>query len=177
LRREGGAGHHRFVRARALFFAAALASACVAAAGALGAEPHAKVPPLDVSADHLDLDLEAKSATLTGHVKVSRQGLELTCGRLDVRYDQVPNVTWAKGAGGVVAEVRGVHAEAPAVELDAVKQTLELQGGVKITRGDGWITADHATVQLATGKISMHDVRGSMPLSSATPDAPPPPSR
>src|ERR1700742_2355777 len=104
------------------------AFAAVAVSSALAAEP-AKSPPLDVVADHLDLDLEAKTATMSGHVKASRAGLELTCGRLDVRYDQAPHVTWAKGTGGVVALIRGARAEAPEVEIDVTKQTLELSGG------------------------------------------------
>jgi lipopolysaccharide export system protein LptA len=52
----------------------------------------------------------------------------------------------ATGSGGVVADVRGVHGEAPEVELDLKRQVLELRGGVKLSRGQGWLQADKATI-------------------------------
>jgi lipopolysaccharide export system protein LptA len=150
-----------------------LAGAASLAPRALAAEPKAPQPvaqaPLEIHAEHLDLDLEAKSATMTGHVKITKGGLELRCPRVDVRYDQVPHVTWVRGTGGVVAEVKGVRAEAPEVELDVAAQALTLKGGVKVTRGEGWLTAERATVQIATGKVSMTDVKGSLPVGSAEP--------
>src|ERR1035438_10484862 len=39
----------------------------------------------------------------------------------------------------------GVHAEAPEVELDLSKQVLELRGGVRLTRGQGWLQAEKAS--------------------------------
>jgi hypothetical protein len=75
-----------------------------------------------------------------------------------------------RGAGGVIASVNGVRAEAPEVELDVGAQTMALKGGVRVTRGEGWITADRATVELKTGKVSMTDVKGSLPVGSS--DAP-----
>ncbi len=142
---------------------------------------------LDIREEHLDLDLEARSATMTSSVTISRKAadarsgsgvkgaLELRCPRVDVRYDEAQNqangqlrVTWVKGTGGVVATIKGVRAEAPEVELDVGAQTMALKGGVRVTQGAGWITADRATVQLTTGKVSMTDVKGSLPVGSAT---------
>jgi lipopolysaccharide export system protein LptA len=65
-----------------------------------------------------------------------------------------------------VAEVKGVRAEAPEVELDLAGQALSLRGGVRLTRGEGWITADQATIQITTGKVSMTGVKGSIPVGS-----------
>lgn len=132
----------------------------------LAAEPpHPETEePLRMSADRLDLDVEAKTAVLAGHVKLARGALTLGCPRVDVRYDNVPHVIWAKGSGGVVAEVKGVRAEAPDVEMDLVAKTLELRGGVRLTRGEGWITAERATINMTTAKVTMSDVKGSIPL-------------
>jgi lipopolysaccharide export system protein LptA len=141
--------------------------AVFAAAGPLVADPlpiSAGREPLEMSAEHLDLDVEAKTAVLTGGVKLVKGPLTVACPRVEVRYDQVPHVTWAKGSGGVVAEVKGVRAEAPEVELDLPAQSLSLRGGVRLTRGEGWITADQATIQIATGKVSMVGVKGSIPV-------------
>jgi lipopolysaccharide export system protein LptA len=148
-----------------------LAAAVVAGATApraIAAEP-ADAEPLAMSADQLDLDVEAKTATLAGHVKLTRGAMTVSCPRVEVRYDEVPHVRWAKGAGGVVAEVKGVRAEAPEVEIDFAARALSLRGGVKITRGDGWITAEKASINLATARVTMSDVKGSIPLPKPAP--------
>ncbi len=119
-----------------------------------------------MSAEHLDLDVEARTAVLTGGVKLVKGSLTIACPRVEVRYDQVPHVTWARGSGGVIAAVKGVRAEAPEVELDLAGQALSLRGGVRLTRGEGWITADQATIQIASGKVSMTGVKGSIPVDS-----------
>ncbi|APR81684.1 Hypothetical protein A7982_07033 [Minicystis rosea] len=120
--------------------------------------------PLAMAADQLDLDVEAKTAVLAGHVKLTRGAMAVRAPRVDVRYDEVPNVKWAKASGGVVAEVKGVRAEAPEVEIDFATRALSLRGGVRITRGEGWITAEKATINIATARVSMTDVKGSFPL-------------
>ena len=145
-----------------LLFAAAFAVSSAPVADPLATA--AAREPLEMSAEHLDLDVEAKTALLTGSVKLVKGPLTVACPRVEVRYDQVPHVTWARGSGGVVAEVKGVRAEAPEVELDLPGQSLALRGGVRLTRGEGWITADQATIQIATGKVSMVGVKGSIPV-------------
>ena len=97
---------------------------------------------MSLQADQLDIDILAGEATLTGKVTLSKGDLVVSCPRIDLRFDHAPHLTWAKGSGGVTADVRGVHAEAPSVELDLTKQVLDLRGGVKLTRGQGWLTAD-----------------------------------
>ena len=152
-----------------LLVALALAAPVSMLGGRLGAEPLHDEAPLAMSADHLDLDVEAKTATLTGHVKLARGPMTLSCPRVDVRYDDVPHVTWARGSGGVVVEIKGVRAEAPDVEVDLGARILELRGGVRIARGEGWITAERASINVATGKVTMSDVKGSLPLPKPPP--------
>jgi lipopolysaccharide export system protein LptA len=149
----------------------AMAIALFASLGSrrMSAEPAADNEPIEMSADRLEVDVEAKTAVLTGHVKLTRGTMTLACPRVDVRYDRVPHVTWARGSGGVVAEVKGIHAEAPEVELDLGPRTMDLRGGVRLTRGDGWLTADRASINIATGKVSLSDVKGSIPLPKPTP--------
>ncbi|MFS8067701.1 MAG: LptA/OstA family protein [Byssovorax sp.] len=147
-----------------LLFAAALAVSSATVADPRSATSAKE--PLEMSAEHLELDVEARTALLTGGVKLTKGSLTVACPRVEVRYDQIPHVTWAKGSGGVVAEVKGVRAEAPEVELDLAGQALSLRGGVRLTRGEGWITADQATIQIVTGKVSMTGVKGSIPVGS-----------
>jgi lipopolysaccharide export system protein LptA len=120
---------------------------------------------VSLQADRLDIDILAGEATLTGKVTLSKGDLEVSCPRIDLRFDHTPHVTWARGSGGVTADVRGVHAEAPSVEVDLTKQVLDLRGGVKLTRGQGWLTADSARIDLPTAKVSLTQVKGSIPVA------------
>ncbi len=152
-----------------LLAALALAVPVSTLARPLSAEPHDDAEPLQMSADRLDLDVEARTALLAGHVKIARGPMTLSCPRVDLRYDRVPHVTWARGTGGVVAEVKGVRAEAPDVEVDLAARTMDLRGGVRLTRGDGWITAERASIDIATAKVTMSDVKGSIPIPKPAP--------
>jgi lipopolysaccharide export system protein LptA len=132
--------------------------------------PNVEADLLSLQADQLELDAGAHAAVLTGKVRVARGGLVLHAPRVEVGYEDgdgaSPRVTWAKASGGVVAEVRGIRAEAPEVEVDLVKHILELRGGVRVTRGGGWLTADRASIHTETLKVSMSEVKGSLPIGA-----------
>ncbi|MDB5213521.1 MAG: hypothetical protein JWO86_1448 [Myxococcaceae bacterium] len=117
-----------------------------------------------VQADRLEIDVATGSAILTGQVVLSKGDMAVRCPRVELKFDASPHLNWAKGSGGVVADVRGVHGEAPEVELDMKKQILELRGGVRLSRGQGWIQADKATIELANGKVTATQVKGSIPV-------------
>ena len=121
--------------------------------------------PVKLQADQLDIDILAGEATLTGKVTLTKGDLVVNCPRVDLRFEHAPHLTWARGSGGVTADVRGVHAEAPSVELDLTKQVLDLRGGVKLTRGQGWLTADSARIEIATAKVSLTQVKGAIPVA------------
>ncbi|HSQ65815.1 MAG TPA: LptA/OstA family protein [Polyangiaceae bacterium] len=156
------------MRARTLAIIAALAALLVPAASA--ADPILGVgggDAMSLQADRLDVDVNAGEALLTGNVSLSKGDLKVSCPRIDLKFDNSPHVKWARGSGGVSADVRGVHAEAPEVELDLAKQVLELRGGVRLARGQGWLQADRATIDIASGKVSMSQVKGSVPVPPA----------
>jgi len=148
-----------------------LAIAAVVAVALAASPPTADADPLlsggdsiDLQADQLEVDVATGAATLTGNVSLTKGDLHVGCPRIELKFDNTPHVTWAKGSGGVVATVRGVHAEAPEVELDLAKQVLDLRGGVRLTRGQGWLQADRATIEIATAKVSLMQVKGSIPV-------------
>jgi ABC-type glutathione transport system ATPase component len=67
----------------------------------------------------------------------------------------------------VTADVRGVHAEAPSAELDLSRSRCSTcSGGVKLSRGQGWLTADTARIEIPTGKVSLTQVKGSIPVAA-----------
>src|SRR5271165_3868500 len=103
-----------------LALAALLASVPIAQAEILGVGGDA----VQLQADRLDIDILAGEATLTGKVTLTKGDLVVSCPKIDLRFDQTPHLTWAKGSGGVTADVRGVHAEAPSAEVDLTKQVL-----------------------------------------------------
>jgi len=134
--------------------------------------PQASAEPLlggdatvSLQADRLEIDILTGEATLDGKVTLSKGDLVVSCPHVDLRFDQTPHVTWAKASGGVTADVRGVHAEAPSAELDLTRQVLDLRGGVKLTRGQGWLTADTARIEIPTAKVSLTQVKGSIPVA------------
>jgi lipopolysaccharide export system protein LptA len=120
---------------------------------------------VSLQAERLDIDILPGEATLTGNVTLSKGDLVVSCPRIELRFDHTPHVTWARGSGGVTADVRGVHAEAPSVEVDLIRQVLDLRGGVKLTRGQGWLTADMARIDISTGKVSLTQVKGAIPVA------------
>jgi lipopolysaccharide transport protein LptA len=121
---------------------------------------------LDVSADHFDIDVERGTAILQGNV-VARVGeLEVRCPAVELTYDDSPRVKWARAKGGVTARFKGVDATSTVAELDAKARTVTLSGGVRLSRGRGWITAQQATVDIATGKVSLQEVKGMIPVSA-----------
>jgi len=122
---------------------------------------------VNLQADKLEVDVASGTAILTGKVVLQKGDMSVRCPRVDLKFDSNPHLRWAKGSGGVVADVRGVHAEAPEVELDLVKQILEMRGGVKLSRGQGWIQADQATIELATARVTATQVKGSIPVPKA----------
>lgn len=134
-------------------------------------EPDAKTPAdaedaIQLQADEMDLDLEEKSAELHGHVELTKPGMSLRCEHMSVRYDQVPIVKWAKGTGGVVLEVRGVKARAPEVVLDLEGNVVTMAGGVRVSRKEGWLSAEQATISLATGRVKLKQVKGVVAMPS-----------
>jgi len=145
---------------------AALALGLGASTRPAGADPLLEVggDKMSVEAERLDVDVNAGEAVLTGKVILSKGDLKVSCPRIDLKFNTSPHITWAKGSGGVQADVRGVHAEAPEVELDLVKSVLELRGGVRLTRGQGWLQAEKATIDIASAKVTLTQVKGSLPV-------------
>ncbi len=121
--------------------------------------------PIQLEAERLEVDIGQGDALLTGNVILSKGPLRLSCPKLELKFDAAPHISWAKGSGGIVAEVKGVRAEAPEVELDLKRQQLELRGGVRLTRGQGWLQAERATIDLPTSKVTLIQVKGSIPVS------------
>lgn len=134
-----------------------------------GAPAHASVPvtegeSLSLTAESLEVDIERGTAVLKGNVQAKMGELELACPRIDLRYDGLTALRFARGTGGIRASYRDIVAKAETLELDSTKGYLALFGGVQLARGRGWVHADQALVNLSTHRISLKGVTGSIPI-------------
>ena len=87
-----------------------------------------------------EVNVTAGEATLTGNVTLTKGDLKVSCPRIDLKFDATPHVTWAKGSGGVTAEVHGVHfPRHPRRRSISPERVVDLRGGVRLARGAGWI--------------------------------------
>lgn len=121
---------------------------------------------LDVRADHLDVDIAKGTAVLQGNVHAVLGELEVECGKIDVRYDEAPVVRYARGSNDVTVRLKGIEAKAAALEVDVARRSVRLQGGVKVSRGRGWVTAEAAQIDIATRHVTLDAVKGSIPVQA-----------
>jgi lipopolysaccharide export system protein LptA len=103
---------------------------------------------------------------LEGNVRARLGELELSCPRIEVRYDAAHRVRSARAFGGVRAKHRDAVATASSAEIDAGKRFVELSGSVRLSQGAGWVTAERATIDLRTRRISLSRVEGSIPIEA-----------
>jgi lipopolysaccharide transport protein LptA len=149
-----------------LFAFLALGSSGVSAPRSAYAVPLAEVggEALDITADRLEVDVAEGTAALEGNVRAAMGDLEVFSPKIEIRYDEAPRVKWARGSGGVRAKLKGIEATAHSIELDVVKRRVTLRGGVRLTRGKGWVKATKASIDLSTRKVTLHEVKGSIPV-------------
>jgi lipopolysaccharide export system protein LptA len=121
---------------------------------------------LDVKADKLDVDISKGTAVLHGNVRAVLGELEVECGRIDVRYDQAPIVRYARGSDNVKLRMKGVEAKAASFEVDVSRRSVRLQGGVRVSHGRGWVTAEAAQIDVGTGHVTLDAVKGSIPVQT-----------
>ncbi|MBN1607964.1 MAG: hypothetical protein JW940_15105 [Polyangiaceae bacterium] len=121
---------------------------------------------LDVTAQRLDVDIERGRAVLEGDVRASLGELQVQCPKVEMRYDEAPTVKWVRGTGGVRATLRNIEATAQLVEVDVGRRQVKLNGGVELRRGRTWVHADSAVIEIATRRVSLHDVKGSIPVEA-----------
>lgn len=148
----------------------------LALGGILGTAPRARAEPLmvlggemlDISAQRLDVEIAKGQATLEGQVHITLGTLEAQCDRVDIKYDELPQVRWARGSGSVRLAVKGIVATAQSLDVDVINKRVQLVGAVRLTRGRGWVAAEKASIELTTNRVSLEDVKGSIPVAPPT---------
>lgn len=164
-------GLQRLRRAARGLGSVALVFSALALGSAQGAAPARPVQALsgetlEIAADKLNLELARGSLFLEGNVRARLGDLELSCPRIEVRYDSAHKVTWARGFGGIRAKQGATVATASSAEIDAGQRVVKLFGSVRLSQGAGWVTAREAALDLRTRRISLSRVEGSIPIQT-----------
>jgi lipopolysaccharide export system protein LptA len=156
----------KFWRVALLSGVAMAASVGVSEPSAAQAVPLAVVEgeTLDIKAEKLDVDIDKGTAVLEGKVEARMGDLQVFCPKVEIKYDGAPRVQWAKGSGGVRAKVKGIDATASSVVVDLSKREVRLSGSVRLSRGKGWVEAGKARIDLSTRKVTLEEVKGSIPV-------------
>lgn len=121
---------------------------------------------LDIQANKLDVNIAGGTATLEGEVRIAMGELSVACAKVEIRYDEAPQVKWARGTGGVTARLKGIEARARSLEVDVGARRLSMVGDVRLSRGKGWVEAERATIHLVTQKVTLEGVRGQIPVDA-----------
>ncbi|HMJ13884.1 MAG TPA: LptA/OstA family protein [Polyangiaceae bacterium] len=147
-----------------LLAVAAVCSGAGTPAAPAAARPAPLAQKLEVQADTLDLDVARETLTLRGNVQARLGDLELSCPSVEARYDERAQLRSARCTAGASAKMKGFSATARSIDIDVLERRVQLQGDVRVVRGTGWLRAESATVDLATKRVSLNQVRGSIPL-------------
>jgi len=125
--------------------------------------------PVTVEADRVEVDLKSGKAMLAGAVRVRRGELEVTCKALEASYDKAPSIRWAKATGDVRARMRDWEMRSEQAEYEMGRRMVQARGDVQVRRAGAWVRASEVSFDWATERMTMHKVRGSIPLATVMP--------
>ena len=115
---------------------------------------------VDISADHLFVDHEKKSARFEGHVKAAFGKLRLTCSKLSLVYNDTGEIAELTAWGGVTVVTEDAKATAGRARLDARRNLLILDETPSIAKGPHHLTGSRIEVRLDTGQVEVTEARG-----------------
>ncbi len=151
------------------FPARLLALAALVATGA-GAQIGAPAPtpprgfdtdsPVDVSADHIELQDRADRAVMTGNVRIRQGDLGLDTQRVNVAYRSAagggsPEIQRLDASGGVVLTRPGENARSQLAIYDLNRRIVTMLGAVVLTRGDSTVRGARLVYDLNSGRATV----------------------
>jgi len=116
--------------------------------------------PVEISADTLSVDQSDGSAVFEGNVLVVQGELRLSAGKLRVEYatddeDNGTGISRLLASDGVVLIANQEKAEAEEATYDLAGNRVILDGDVLLATGSSALLANHAEIDLATGKATL----------------------
>ncbi len=154
-----------------------LAVLLLAVAGpSLGQTRHDSDAPLDVSADHIELQDKANRAILSGAVSVRQAEMTLNAARMTVAYtgqvvDGSPQVSRLDASGGVTITRPDQSARSQYAVYDLKRRELIMLGGVTLVQGGNPVSGGRLRIDLDSGKAYLDGgsaVSGSQPGGIST---------
>ena len=103
------------------------------------------------------------------HVMISQDDRGASVGQGTERRPRPRRALRIDGREGLVAEEHPRRGRKRTGELEPAALPPRERGGVRLTHGDGWITAERAGIDIATAKVTMSDVKGSIPVPKPAP--------
>jgi lipopolysaccharide export system protein LptA len=146
-------------RARALA-AVGLGLALAASGAASGQSRHDSNAPIDVSAQHIELQDRANRALLTGDVVVRQAEMTLTAARVTVIYtgniaEGSPEISRLDAAGGVTVTRPDQSARAQYAVYNINARVITMIGGVTLTQGANTVSGGRLSINLDTGRATI----------------------
>ena len=133
-------------------------SAMLAAALVVLSAPDAGVlfkRPAQITADHFDVVNKEQNAEYTGHVKVLRDTLTMTCDRLIVLYGQTHEITKLLARGNVVAVDKDRWAAGDEADYDNATDVLLVRGNPQARQGKREVTGTLVTFVNGSERIAV----------------------
>lgn len=105
-------------------------------------------PPLIIRAERSEWRLKERTAQFSGTVVVSRQDVELQCGRLTVTYTADGRIAHLQADGGVTVTHGERHARADVAALDGPSGQITMTGSPRLTEAGSTLTGSRITLYL-----------------------------
>jgi lipopolysaccharide export system protein LptA len=121
---------------------------------------------LDIRADTLSLDGDARTAVFAGSVRLTRRSVSLTCDRLTATYGAGGEVVSARAEGTVRLRRGAVSASAASAVLDLARAEVVLAGPALLQRAGDTIEGDRIVIAIDRERVTISGARGRLRLAS-----------
>ncbi len=119
-------------------------------------------------ADKVVLGPDLKSATLTGHVRVTVGDVQITCNKLSLAYGGGKQVASFEARGKVKLVMQDLEAFSEELDYDAKKRHVVMRGGCRVKSKSVDLTGEKISLELDTRKISIDMAAGTIDMGNQT---------
>jgi len=120
-------------------------------------------------ADKVVLGPDLKSATLTGHVRVTVGDVQITCKKLSLAYGGAKQVASFEARGKVKLVMKDLEAFAEELDYDAKARHVIMRGGCRVKSKSVDLTGEKISLELDSRKISIDKAAGTIDMGDKLP--------
>jgi len=151
---------------------AALGLVLAASHASAGKEKVEKDKPAKIvvkfKADKVVLGPDLRSATLTGHVRVTVGDVQITCKKLSLAYGGGKQVASFKARGKVKLVLQDLEAFADELDYDAKARKVVMRGSCRVKSKSVNLTGEKISLELDTRKIAIDKAAGTIDMGNQT---------